>query len=834
MTARIPHLFPTRALKRAALGIVLSTCIITLPAPAGGQIVDSAADFQGEEAGAYAYVRALEGEATLFPLDSADREELELNLPVLTGDRVWVAPRARVELILSDYNVLRLDGDTEVSLDRLAFSPGTEDTATLIDLREGQLQLVAFEDSLGQEAPTIRTGNAEVFLHEKGRYLVSADRSRWTRVLVREGYAEILTERGSSVLRTGEEAILEGSAYPSARIATAGRLESLERWGEELEVAANYGDTADYVDEELRYAAAPLRDHGEWLRVEGRNAWRPHRSDNWRPYWQGRWTYTPRGMTWVSYEPWGWVPYHYGSWDYSRSFGWVWFPGRKFAPAHVHWYWGRDYVAWFPSGYYQRYYSDRYGRGWGRHRGVYGYAGGSWDSFDAWTFCSTNYLGSRRQSHHLRTGRTLRRTSGWNEVPRGIITTDTQGLTPDRWRHPDKVDEILRRERRGPHLGINERDLPDVTALIAREPKLGAEVVDRVLRGEGEGRQKPVVRSGLDRGRVANSPRVLNSGGETKPRITPPRAATPRTATPRAGGPAVGTGTERDKERLSNQPRVLDSRQKPPRRTLPRRPTDPRVGTDDGERKRETVRGDSPRTTPRVTPRRPVPAPRDPRTREIKQDSDTGRQRGLSRATPPATRQRPPTRSQRVTPQRRPEPRVRQAPPRAPRTRETRTGDERKRESGLNRATPPVTRQRPPARSQRVTPQRQPKRPESRVRQAPQRSPERAKPRAATPPRRQSPPARSSQSRKPQEVRKPRSGSSASPPRTRSQAPRRSSGSTAPRKAPRKVESTSSRQPSRTPSRKAAPAPRRSSSSNQGRTSPPKRRQPPPKKKDGS
>lgn len=793
MTARITDHISKRTALRATFGAVLSTWIIGVSAPASGQITNPAANIQSEESGAYAYVRALEGDATLFPLDSADREELELNLPVLTGDRVWASPRARVELILSDYNILRLDGDTDISLDRLAFSPGTEDTATLIDLREGQIQMVLFEDSLGQEAPSVRTGNAEVFLNEKGSYLISAARSQWTRVLVREGYAEVLTERGSSVLRSGEEAVLEGSSYPSARIARAGGPEDLEQWGDGLELAANYGEPQNHVDEELRYAAAPLRDHGEWLQVEGRSAWRPHHSTDWRPYWKGRWTYTPRGMTWVSYEPWGWVPYHYGSWDYSRSFGWVWFPGRTFAPAHVHWYWGRDYVAWFPSGYYQRYYSSRYGRDWGRNRGVYGYAGGSWDSFDAWTFCSTSYLGSRRQSSYLRTGRTLRRTSGWNEVPRGIITTDTRGLTPDRWRHPDKVDEVLRRERRGPHLGVNERDLPDVTSLIAREPKLGPEVVDRVLRREGDPRRKPVVNTGLDRERtprgeadkerLANSPRVLNSRAETKP----------RPVVPRASRPAVGSGAESDKERLSSQPRVLDSRQRTPSRTLPRgseiqRP-EPRIRTDRGEDKREATRSERPRVSPglrpRGTPRKPNPESRSPRARETERRSEAKQDRGLSRATPPPTRQRP------------------------------------------------------PVRSERVAPRSQPRQPHARSPQTPQRSPERAKPRTTTVPRRQSPAqanpqARKPQARRPQEVRKPRPVTGTKKPPTRSAPPRRSS-SSAPRQAPKKVESTSSRQAPRSPSRKASPPPRRSSSSDKGRTSPPpRRREPPPKKKEGS
>ena len=109
----------------------------------------------------------------------------------------------------------------------------------------------------------------------------------------------------------------------------------------------------------------------------------------------GRWRYTPSGWFWVSYEPWGWVPHHYGYWDHSAAWGWVWYPGRRFAPAHVYFYWGAGgYAGWCPTGYYASHYGRYYGSRWGYYNGVYGYVrGSSWyDKNRYWTFARTDRI----------------------------------------------------------------------------------------------------------------------------------------------------------------------------------------------------------------------------------------------------------------------------------------------------------------------------------------------------------------------------------------------------------------------------------------------------------
>jgi hypothetical protein len=97
---------------------------------------------------------------------------------------------------------------------------------------------------------------------------------------------------------------------------------------------------------------AELSWNGEWIDTpEYGTVWRPRRvRDDWQPYVYGRWVWTNAGWAWASDEPFGWAVYHYGRWSWSPAFGWMWVPGRIWAPAWVTWRWTDGYAAWCPLG----------------------------------------------------------------------------------------------------------------------------------------------------------------------------------------------------------------------------------------------------------------------------------------------------------------------------------------------------------------------------------------------------------------------------------------------------------------------------------------------------
>lgn len=91
---------------------------------------------------------------------------------------------------------------------------------------------------------------------------------------------------------------------------------------------------------------------GEWIDTpEYGLVWRPtHVQGDWRPYSDGRWRWTQAGWSWESDEPFGWAVYHYGRWALVGGAGWVWLPGRVWAPAWVSWRYGDGFVGWCPLG----------------------------------------------------------------------------------------------------------------------------------------------------------------------------------------------------------------------------------------------------------------------------------------------------------------------------------------------------------------------------------------------------------------------------------------------------------------------------------------------------
>ncbi|HWM91739.1 MAG TPA: DUF6600 domain-containing protein [Thermoanaerobaculia bacterium] len=603
-----------RSLVRVGLALGL-LALTALPAAASGDE-------------SYGYFRVIEGSATLMQAsgDNTDRQPAEINQPVLAGDRIWVSSRSRAEIVLADRNILRLDGDSEVTLEQLAASPDRDDPASVIRLHSGNILLTVTADSLGDQLPRVDTPNATVYPQNYGTYRITTSQGQYTEVVVRRGKAEVVTDRSSEVVQAEEAAIVQGERLADVDVESAGSFDALERWGDRLEGEARYADNDKYIDEDLRYSAAPLARHGSWIHHGGRPYWRPRVDVGWRPYWQGRWAYTPAGLNWVSYEPWGWVPYHYGSWDYLPNYGWAWSPGRRWAPAWVYWYWGPSYVGWCPTGHYTSFYRDRYSH---FRYGVYGWAGGDWNGFgNHWSFIRHDYFRGYRNGY--RDGFKDGRRDHWDvrryavprdelrrrEIDRGVITTDTRPLKPDTWNEPRHAIGVLTRSN-GNGRGA-EGQLPDVTPFVQRRPDLPDQVVRNVVPRDGrDGDQsgQPGVRT-----RTAERPRNATGGGPldgampTDPSDTPRTArrdrpvpsggsgspsasGAPRVRVPREGGVVI----DREGDREGERPRA--ARPQPGTAGGAPRPESSSDSSDRGDRNDSNDRGSEPRVrVPRETP----------------------------------------------------------------------------------------------------------------------------------------------------------------------------------------------------------------------------------------
>ncbi|HVT59253.1 MAG TPA: DUF6600 domain-containing protein [Thermoanaerobaculia bacterium] len=478
---------PSRTALRKGLGLgLLLSLAAALPALAqDARDAQAAGGWGGTDTApadtSYGYLRLVEGSATLTQGRSGNRSAAEINMPVLSGDRLEVASRGRAEIVLADHNIVRLDGGSVLLFDKLAASADRNDPSTVLRLDEGNIELVVTQNSVGKELPTVVTPNASVYIQAYGTYRITSDRGDWSQVLVRRGTAQVVADSGEQAVRAGEEAVVDGESRSGGtggvEVRAAGAFDSLESWGRGLDDETRVADDR-YVDASLRYQAAPLERYGHWIDVDNQQYWQPNNVDEgWHPFWEGRWDYTPSGQNWVSYEPWGWVPYHYGSWDYLPSHGWAWQPGYAFSPAWVYWYWGPTYVGWCPIGFYSHFYRPFFGDPIFRH-GIYGWAGGGFgiSAFARWNFIAAGDFG-RRDFFHRPVP--VSRLEG---LPRGIITTDTRAITPAVLRNPGRVVTMLATNPSVARVpGAVGGKLPDVSAFVARQPHLEPGVARAVV-----------------------------------------------------------------------------------------------------------------------------------------------------------------------------------------------------------------------------------------------------------------------------------------------------------------------------------------------------------------
>lgn len=69
---------------------------------------------------------------------------------------------------------------------------------------------------------------------------------------------------------------------------------------------------------------------------------------NYVPYADGEWYYTDDGWYFAGATQYEDVTFHYGRWVMAPEAGWIWVPGRVWAPSWVEWYDNDDYIAWGP------------------------------------------------------------------------------------------------------------------------------------------------------------------------------------------------------------------------------------------------------------------------------------------------------------------------------------------------------------------------------------------------------------------------------------------------------------------------------------------------------
>ena len=173
---------------------------------------------------------------------------------------------------------------------------------------------------------------------------VSADREH-TRVVVREGEANVLTPGAVQQVLPGQSAYVDGAGSAARRACRTASASTASTPGPRAAIGSTCAaSTTSYVSPQM-VGAADLDQYGTWSQAPEYGAvWYPNDvAADWAPYRNGYWVDVGGwGPTWVDYAPWGYAPFHYGRWAYIGG-RWGWCPGRATSRGRV---WAPALVAW--------------------------------------------------------------------------------------------------------------------------------------------------------------------------------------------------------------------------------------------------------------------------------------------------------------------------------------------------------------------------------------------------------------------------------------------------------------------------------------------------------
>lgn len=453
-----------------------------------------------------------------------DRRELDArtNMPVFPGDEIRTGRRGRIEVRLSDGNIVAIDRNSAVEFKSIVDSYDGASERTALETRYGTVML---QRLTGSRTPVRVDSEVASYVLSRESIVSLESAGRDGDVLsVYEGSVEIRTEEGTDRARAGEELRIDSEGIYASNAVVDDGTTDFERWF--MRRSGRYRSTTSrYLDSRLAYADSDFDSHGSWVYVSDYSSWvwRPRVSVGWRPYHHGYWRHSPGGsLVWVSDEPWGWVPYHYGRWAWSTSYGWIWLPGSGYSPAWVYWAYGPSYVGWVPAGWYDCYrpYYDWAYRPYARSGAdiAIGFNGrvrlGDVD-LRGWTFLDSKQIVSTRADRAALTVDLVKNRLS-REGGEAYVSGSPARFTREQLKNPESAVGVIARGGSGGGTGKGSSGSPaaDLTSFFRRDPELPTTVRDRIARPRAEGGSTtPRTAGGVTtRGTIPAAPAAGDSG----------------------------------------------------------------------------------------------------------------------------------------------------------------------------------------------------------------------------------------------------------------------------------------------------------------------------------
>ena len=313
--------------------------------------------------GRVARLADLSGQVQFAPAGENDWGSVEVNRPMVIGDRLLTGDDGRAVLELGDASV-RIDNDSAFDFLNL------DQDNVQIELSQGTLNLAVHQLDQGENFE-VDTPTVAFVASAPGVYRIDdSPNGTGSIVTVFRGSGTVYGENGvSRQVAEGTSYRFNDSALASVDVTGLPQPDDFDRFCEARD--ANYQRYAQQQDQYVppdMIGGDDLYQYGQWDTVaDYGNVWYPTSVPvGWAPYRYGHWAWIdPWGWTWVDDQPWGFAPFHYGRWAYVRN-RWGWVPGPVrvrpvYAPALVAFVGGSGFslsinvggggpVGWFPLG----------------------------------------------------------------------------------------------------------------------------------------------------------------------------------------------------------------------------------------------------------------------------------------------------------------------------------------------------------------------------------------------------------------------------------------------------------------------------------------------------
>ena len=208
----------------------------------------------------YGHIRYAEGEVTLQRALELEAAEAAINVPVMPGDRMWTATYGRAEVLFADGSVLQMDERTKVDFTAFGETAGAE---TLLRLWNGILMLRIIAASAA--AYRIDTPAGSIFSVSEGLFRIDVDETGIATVSVYEGVAELASETGSVLVRTGQRSFVQQGLRPESPFEFNTALyDAFASWSDGREQLHRHARRIEGVPNEVAVYAGELQHYGNW------------------------------------------------------------------------------------------------------------------------------------------------------------------------------------------------------------------------------------------------------------------------------------------------------------------------------------------------------------------------------------------------------------------------------------------------------------------------------------------------------------------------------------------------------------------------------------------